>query len=513
MLLRLLAAFLPFLLLATTWSEAETLSSPGTNSSDPKIVSAPNKSLVAAWIEEGLVKAKTRPAGGAWGASETLSGSGASSLQLAVDGVGNAFAIWVESESVKTRILPLGGAWGSATALSGANSSSPQIAANSAGDAAAVWVEGGAVQSKTRLAMGDWQPMADTLAVSGATPHIAVGGTTVAAVWSQVDAAMSKIYANQKSVSGSWGEAGAISESRYKCAYPKIAVDRYGNLLAAWYRYIFQGGVYSSVVMQSAFQASGCSWGEPDDVSGTGIRNPADLTIDLDFNYGGLGLATWTNSSDGSLFTVDGSVRGSNGWIGVTAFQPADIFAYSMSLSVEPYGLAALVYMDHDEEDGKCILQSRFANTYSAFQNVSPPEPLPVQNDAGYPSAALAFGSGSWQIGAVWLEYDGMFAAVRSSIGNRPNSIPPVQSASVAQSAENCGLFIEYANTVSWTNTSGYTAQGVNLFRNGQPIISLPVSVTSYIDHNQKQNGPVTYGIAYFSIDGNQGPITTVSLP
>jgi hypothetical protein len=82
----------------------QDLSAPGEDATDPRIAVAPNGDVVVAWLrpdgQDVRVQAAVRPAGGAFGAPQTLSPAGrdARSPDVAVDPLGNAIVVWSRSE-------------------------------------------------------------------------------------------------------------------------------------------------------------------------------------------------------------------------------------------------------------------------------------------------------------------------------------------------------------------------------------------------------------------------------
>jgi hypothetical protein len=86
------------------FAPAQDLSAPGEDATDPRIAVAPNGDVVVAWLrpdgQDVRVQAAVRPAGGAFGAPQTLSPAGrdARSPDVAVDPLGNAIVVWSRSE-------------------------------------------------------------------------------------------------------------------------------------------------------------------------------------------------------------------------------------------------------------------------------------------------------------------------------------------------------------------------------------------------------------------------------
>jgi hypothetical protein len=507
--------FLPFSAKSVSWNfPPQVLSSSMANASNPYIVSDTNGNFVAAWIENGVVKANTQPTGGSWGSmSSTVSNGGASSLQLAMDGAGTTTAIWIENGTVASSSLPLGGSWSAETILSGSGASAPQIAADTAGDLVAIWVENGAINSMTKISKQPWPQTPDVLAAAGDSPQIAMNGNGFAgAVWHEVVSSVDTIFFAGKSIGASWTAGEAISNSLYHSVYPKIAVDSLGNVLAAWFRYTLSGQAYSNVIVQSASLPVNGSWQSPVDVSSAGLRNPADLQIQVAFNGINEGLMMWINSFDGSMFTGEGSFLSPTGWISPVQFLPSNLYGYSGGFSLNNSGYASGAFMGLDSSgSGNIVVNAFQVNTYSSFLNSTTPQTISSGAVNGYPSIASAYVGGASQIAAVWLNNDGMFTTVQTANGTSAPLAPPA-NLSVVQSSNNYGLFTEYVNTLSWNPPSDPLVAGCLIYRNGLQIASYPPNL-SYIDHNQAQNSSVTYGVSFIMSNGDESATSTVNFP
>lgn len=497
------------------WGSPIILSTPMMNASEPQIGSDKNGNLIAAWIEGGAVLANTCPYGGFWGQARTISNMEASSLQLNVNSNGLATAVWVENGTIASASCPLGGNWSQETVISGAGTASaPQIAVDPAGNAIAVWVESGSVLSKTRLAGGSWPGVTDTLAASGDSPQIAINAShSAVAVWHSVVNSIDTILTATKTIAGSWGVSTAISSELYRSQYPKIAIDASGNILASWYRYNLSGSKYSAVVLQAAYYFVNRSWETPVDLSDPSIINPANLSMSVAFNGKGIGLVMWTESPDGSNFKVFGKALTANGWLQSNLFVRPNLYAYANAFAVNTQGFSYAAYMLLDPESGDIAIQANEVNTYAASSNLVPFGTISMGSVNGYPKIATSFVGGLNQISAVWLNFDGMYTNVQSAVGTS-TPVPAPTNLAVTQNSLNHGLFTDYVNTVSWSMPSSTTdITGYILYRNGQQISSGPLDVTSYDDHNQNQNGSVSYGVAFIINTGSQSLVSMITWP
>ncbi|PWU22125.1 MAG: hypothetical protein C5B48_10590 [Candidatus Rokuibacteriota bacterium] len=206
---------MPALARATpTWLSAINLSDPGQDGFDPQVaVDSSGDSLVVWNRSDGSklrIQAQFRATDGTFGPIESISASNrdASQPQVAFDPSGNAVAVWTQSDGANQRIhaafRPAGGSFGADQTISdaGQNASSPQIAFDGAGNAVAVWYRfDGAndrVQAAIRPASGSFGP-AQTLSPPGFesfNPEVAGGPNVDAngvAIWTGSDGVHSRV--------------------------------------------------------------------------------------------------------------------------------------------------------------------------------------------------------------------------------------------------------------------------------------------------------------------------------
>jgi hypothetical protein len=115
-------------------------------------------------------------------------------------------------------------------------------------------------------------------------------------------------------------------------------------------------------------------------------------------------------------------------------------------------------------------------------------------------------------VAAVWQNYDGSNLIVEASIAQGV-ALPTPTSLTITQNVNDFGVFSEYYNTFSWTSSTPDSSSRWVIFRNGVFLLHLPVSTTTFIDHNVIQSAPVTYSVALQSEDGDMSPIATASYP
>jgi hypothetical protein len=141
-----------------SFAPALTISDPGEDTRTPQIAVDRKRNAIAVWSgfdgADFQARWAFRPAGGTFGAAQTISGGPGSTFpQIAVDKKGNATVVLQACPScpgfafvnVLAAVRPTGGTFGGLTLVSDlfAQSGDPQIAIDRKGNAIAVWQEGG----------------------------------------------------------------------------------------------------------------------------------------------------------------------------------------------------------------------------------------------------------------------------------------------------------------------------------------------------------------------------------
>jgi hypothetical protein len=215
------------------------------------------------------VQAAYRPAGGSFGAPQTLSAAGydAGEPRVAMDESGDATIVWSLKSGVTAKIQTAqagpGGAFGAPVDLTGftASASVPQVAYDPHGDAIAVW-----------------------------------DGS---------DGANIRIEDAVRTAGGGFGAPQFLSPAGYNADTPQVALDSAGDALAVWR---FDGSPASTV--QSAYRPAGGAFGPAQTVSVTGPL-PAQAP-QVAFDGQSDGVVVW-QQADGTDPRVYASVRSSGG--------------------------------------------------------------------------------------------------------------------------------------------------------------------------------------------------------
>ncbi len=504
-----------------TWSGSPvTISTASVDASDAHLGMDSSANTVAVWIESGVVKSSALPLGGSWTAPTSVStGSDSSDPQLVVDPSGNATAIWVQSGAINTATKPFGGSWGSVTTLDASGASAPQIAVRNNGDVVAVWVDSGAINSKVRLSGGSWQVLADTLSGSDAdSPQVAVSDDgTIVAVWHSHNGVTSveNIFAATKAMGGLlWSTGTMVSDPAVNSVNPQVAVDTEGNATAIWFTYDLSGLAYSNVFLYTSVLPSGNSWSTPVAISSEPARfNPANLTSSILYGPVGFPFAVWTASYDGSNFFVEASQNVDNaGWSEVSTIAN-DIHAIDIDICVTSNNDAYAVLMSFDG--------SSFVNIQSMDSHVGGaqggfwfnPTTISTDESNAFPEivAVLTGGTTSNAV-ALWHNFDGSNNIIQAVTGTGTLVAPPT-ALGVSQNVSDFGVFQEYFNTITWTDSTDPDIVAYTIYRNNVMITSVGAGTNSFDDNNQVQNGAVTYGVSALSSSGSESAVATVSFP
>jgi hypothetical protein len=508
-----------------TWSTPQVLSTVGENAADPRIGMDPHGNLVAAWIENDVVMSNRQLYQGSWNNFPTqVSDVGATSLELIVDKAGNATAIWNQYGVIQSSTLPFSGNWSYPQGLSpnagdtppGEVAASPQISAHSAGHLAAIWEFDGAIQVSIKQSNQDWSTPASLSYPCPAcdSPQIAIGDDeTMVAVWHSTWNGVDVIYSSSTKIGEPWPKYPTlISDKDIPSIHPKVAINSKGNPIAAWYRYDLSGSNYSNVRVQTTFGHSNGTWDAPMDLSAPGMKNPDSLSLEVAFNPRDMAFVLWTNSYDGSTFNLEGSVHTIKEWIPTIHIVRSNTNLYDHNLVISPSGYAYAVYMASEPSYASPVIRAFKANTYNMEPNYGDIATISNSGANSYPRIDGTSVDLAQAASAIWLNYDGMQTVVQASVAYG-SGLPAPTALSVTQSSNDYGTITEFYNTVTWTSASPDSSSNWIIFRNGEWLKTLPISMLRFIDHNTVENQPVTYGIALQSKDGDMSPISEISFP
>ncbi len=496
-----------------------TLSNTNLNSSDPQIGIDTSGDVVAAWLENGLVKARSKPASMSWGTAVTLSNANASAPRLVSDLSGNATAIWLEAGVVKAATKTLSGNWSSVTSLSNSGASSPALGINPDGDVVAVWARSGSVQARIKLSGASWQATQTISATAAASPSVGLGGTgankRAVIVWHNPLGSINAVYSSTRLVaSGTWSSGLVISDQSHNAAYATVALDVNANATAVWYSYDVNNSIYSSVVVQSSERSALLgTWDLPASLSAPGIRNPATLVSKVAYDAFGNAVALWNTSYDDMNYSLESSVKPLGGnWIASTKLFDPNLYAYSADIAVSAFGDALTLYM---LDNGISLLIQSSEATVSGFTNNVWHAPLNLSQNAlnGYPKVAATSTGNAIHAAAIWISNSNSINNIIQASTGTKNLLLPPSNLMVAENFNNFSLFNEYFNTLTWSASTDPSVVGYLVYRNGTLLAQVDANTLQFVDDNRVHNASVTYGVAAFNKQNEQSQIITVSFP
>ena len=503
-----------------TWSAPVTISTEGSNSSEPTVVIDSNGNVTAVWVQNSIIIASSLPNGGSWSSPVELSNvsNTASNPLLGLDSSGNATALWIESTRIESATLPFGGSWSAETSsLSSSGASIPALAVDAGGNAVAVWVRNGYIESSTRIS-GTWSSVAVLSAANASNPDVAISSYgTAMAVWQTLVSGADTIVSDILTISdNTWAPSlnvFSITTSFFH-NYPKVLLDMSGNATVACFRYNYLNEVsYQNVrVISFSLPQGSVAWTPmPLFLSNCGIRNPADLTIQLICDTGGDVLAVWTNSYDGETFSIESAQLPFGGsWQSSVRPQSPSLYSFGINLTAAS-DIALLASMAWDGVSNITIQTQESAIPNPIMQGWTMPNQMSSGPDNGYPQCGISLTGTTFNAVIVWIYYNGSNTVINASTGTDTMLTPP-SNVSVTQSVTDFGVYNDYCNTITWDVSPEPNVIQYNIFRNGVFFTGVDFSTLECIDHNQTDGETVTYGVAALFSGFFQSPIVTYTL-
>lgn len=262
---------------------------------DLQTVVTPDGTTVASWADTGAlnsVMVAEHPVGGAWSTPVPVAPANVWGNRLAVGPDGTLAIVFQNVVAGKiivgAVVRPAGGSWGAPETLSDTTmtANSPQVAVGPDG-VTAVWVQGTGATSKALVntrtlgGAGTWGSAVTFVdaGVSGIDVAASPAGTLVTWVLSSDPSdsyAASTVRASFHGTTGSWLAPVSLSESGRRVQVAEPAVGANGTLAVAWEsRLPTTAGYYTSARTLAAIQAPGGAWGTQSllsdpDIEGTG---------------------------------------------------------------------------------------------------------------------------------------------------------------------------------------------------------------------------------------------------
>jgi hypothetical protein len=510
------ALFIPLFCSAQQWpTSPDTISTSGQDAFDQQIDMDPNGNIVAVWVENGVVQARSGTVSGGWNTSiVAISGAGSSDPQIQLDSSGNATALWVSNGVVQAAAQPVGGSWStSPDTLSGSNASSPALVIDSSGNCVALWLENGVVTSATQLVGGSWSATPSAISASGVSAaQVAIGSNgTIVAVWQGVNNAIPTIYAATYQVGGIWTAAEQISATGLYCGYPQVAVGASGEACAVWFNYDVVGTIYSNVVLQSSQLPLIGAWSAPVNVSGEGLRNPAGLASMVVEGPNGIFFAAWLRSIDGASFNVEWSMFSGGMWSAPVQIVNQNLLTYSISGDIDNFGDLFLSWMYFDSTSSSLTIQGAVNDIVSVSQIFGNPWTFSSTGSNGFSTVAVNTSESAVLTALAWENYNGTNHTIQAITAAFPFLQSPSNLA-VSQQVNDFGVVTELYNVLSWDLSSDPALVCYMIFRNGVYLGYVDASVSQYIDQNRTAGETVVYGVAPCDNRGIQGATVTITV-
>jgi hypothetical protein len=337
------------------WLTPQTLSEAGKDASQQQVAFDQGGDAVVVWQSSGgpepVIMAAARPAGGAFSAAQTLSDPSAFSMSpdVASDAQGDSVAVWLQFDGANARVQvayrPAGGSFGAPQTLSAAGyeAREPRVAMNAAGEAVIVWSLGSGLSEEAQASSaapgGIFGAAQDLTGFTEAAslPQVALNSHGDAiAVWEGWDGSHIRIQEASRLAGASFGAPEFLSPAGENAGTPQIAFDSSGDAFAAWR---FDGSPASTI--QGDYRPAGGAFAAPQTVS-TPSSQPAQAP-QVAFDAQGEGVLAW-QQSDGSEPRIYASVRtpGSSGSFNApSTLDPGGQEAYEPSVAGD--GLSATI--------------------------------------------------------------------------------------------------------------------------------------------------------------------------
>jgi hypothetical protein len=382
-----------------------------------------------------VLRASTRPAGGAWTEPVVISDDDNAvsnrDHDVAIDAQGNATAIWSELTNtgfiVRSASRPSGGAWSDPVELSeGALNGQPRLAIDPQDTVTAVWVgtapddDGppgvvNVVRSNRRPAGGEWGSAVALSSEAGTStadsPQVAVDAQgTATAVWGSFSSGGGYIVQTARRVAGnSWGAAAKLGDGQS----PQVAVDPQGNATAVWE---FSPNQPSSVVFSSSRMGAGL-WSSPapmaagDDVDKVGYPWVA---ADPQGNV----TAIWARYDNGTKVLAQATrhVAGSSSWSPTVDLSVGRPITAIPAAGVDPQGHVSMVWSSTEDP---------WAGSSSVFDAVGPALrdlAVPAYAVVGQPVAMSVDPFDAWSTGTIYWNFGDVQFATGTAVNHTYNS-------------------------------------------------------------------------------------------
>jgi hypothetical protein len=294
----------------------------------------------------------TKAPGGSWSAPANLSNEADNTVypDIAIDSLDRIWVTWQATLSngdtdIFARSKPAGGSWGAVMSLASSSyqEQNAHIAIDGSDVPHVVWRNNSAAPNweiyYTRYAGGAWTAPVNISRSSTAShyPHLAAAGSNVYVVWEdEVDGPDRFQALFRRWDGGQWLPALAEPATRVshssKILYPMISADN-GSLYVAWEDY--RGGAHPEIYFSHSTD-SGATWLGDENVSQNGTSSYFPTVV---AQTGGLAHIFWQDMAPGQLdiyYSMAATVQPTppHGWVDILAHDPLNDPAYTRLLTV-----------------------------------------------------------------------------------------------------------------------------------------------------------------------------------
>lgn len=311
------------------FSNSTTISVDGVMASQPRIVTDSQSNALAVWTEDDSgtqrVQAAFRPAGGDFQTLGYISGSGAIADQPVVtfDEHDNALVVWTTYEgafgAVQAAFRPAGGVFGAPQTISAGEADvsyyDPHVDLDESGTV--VWTretaEGNlSVQASFRPKDGSFgAPQTLSGAGNAFEQQVVIDerGNSLA-VWTEESAGAPAVMSASRPRTGNWSAPAPVSPAGFDAFSPRVAVDSRNNVIAVWTADADGANNNDPNFIQSALRPEGGQFGNAESISSesSGFASEPQVVFDEDDNA----LVAWSRD-DGSNTRIEASFHPKGG--------------------------------------------------------------------------------------------------------------------------------------------------------------------------------------------------------
>jgi hypothetical protein len=391
----------------------QDLSAKGHGAYEPDIAVNADGDAVAAWSRSDgtnqRIEAAIRPAGGSFGAVQTLSAAGQNARhpKVAIDAQGEATAVWernndapLTGSAAQVAIRRPGQSFGAAKNLSvpasGVYAGWEDVGVNAHGDAVAVWARGpfptpAVIQASFRGPGEDFGPVqsiTDPAVVSGRNSQVAVDDSGAALLeWAQAPNGTNQdvLQVATRAPGGLFGSGKPLSRANEDANSNHLVANRHGDAVVIW-----ESTASGALRLETARRPAGGAFGPIQDL--TAADNNSQLpSVAVDDS--GNALAVWRKLVNAKKVIIGASAEAGGAFGPEVALSRTDLDTDNPSVAVSPRG------------DGLAVWE-RYGSTEETVQGVGFDRTGPTLSGLTVPGSATTGQPASFAVAAhdVWSD-------------------------------------------------------------------------------------------------------------